>query len=65
MRWYQDTKSITVSGDRKNEIEEKLIWLALVSEQVKNSNHEGEVVDDHYSEVLMLIKIRQMLINCP
>jgi hypothetical protein len=51
MRWYQDTKSITLSGDRKNEIKEKLISLALVSKQVKNSNHEGEVVDDHYSEV--------------
>ena len=56
MRWYQDTKSITLSGDRKNEIKEKLISLAFVSEQVKNSNHKGEVADDHYSEVWMLIK---------
>ena len=47
----RQVQSITLSGDRKNEIKEKLISLALVSEQVKNFNHEGEVVDDHYSEV--------------
>ena len=49
MRWYQDTKSITLNGERKNEIKEKLISLALVSKQVKDSVHEAGVVDDQYS----------------
>ena len=28
MRWYQDFKSITLSGELKDEIKEKLILLA-------------------------------------
>ena len=49
MRWYQDTKSITLNGERKNEIKEKLTSLALVSKQVKDSVHEARVFDDLYS----------------
>ena len=51
MRWYQDSKSITLNGDRKDEIKEKLISLALVANQVKNTAHDGGVVDDQYSQV--------------
>ena len=51
MRWYQDSKSITLNGERKNEIKEKLISLALVSKQVKNCVHEGGVVDDEHNQV--------------
>ena len=51
MRWYQDTRSITLNGDRKDEIKEKLISLALVAKQVKNPPHDGGVADDQYSQV--------------
>ena len=51
MIWYQDSKSITLNGDRKDEITEKLISLALVAKQVKNPAHDGRVVDDQYSQV--------------
>lgn len=51
MRWYQDSKSITLNGDRKDEIKEKLISLAIVAKQVKNPVHDGGVVDDQYSQV--------------
>ena len=51
MRWYQDTRSLTLNGDSKDEIKEKLISLALVAKQVKNPAHDGGVVDDQYSQV--------------
>ena len=51
MRWYQDTRSITLNGERKNEIKEKLFSLALVSKQVKDSVYEAGDVDDQYSQV--------------
>jgi hypothetical protein len=51
MRWYQDSKSITLSGELKDEIKEKLILLASVTEQVKNSEHKSGVDDGHCYEV--------------
>ena len=48
LRWYQDSKSITLNGARKDEIKEKLISLALVAKQVKNPTHDGGV-DNQYT----------------
>ena len=48
---YQDSKSITLSGELKDEIKEKLILLASVTEQVKNSEHKSGVDDGHCYEV--------------
>jgi hypothetical protein len=34
MKWYQDSKCITLSGELKDEIKENLILLASVTEQL-------------------------------
>ena len=35
-RWYPDTQTITINGKLKNEIEERLNFMALVSERLAN-----------------------------
>ena len=42
---------MTLNGDHKDEIKEKLILLALVAKQVQNLAHDGGVVDNQYSQV--------------
>ena len=45
LRWYEDTKSITLNGKLKDEITAKLLSLAKISEELK-TNTENEVPED-------------------
>ena len=45
LRWYDDTKSITLSRKLKDEIKVKLLSLAKISGELKTST-ENEVSDD-------------------
>ena len=42
LRWYPETKSITISGKLKDEIKEKLISLSTISRQLANTESENE-----------------------
>ena len=64
MRWYQDSKSITLSGELKDEIKEKLILLASVTEQVTILNIKAELMTAIATKYMQIL-ISLMLVNCP
>ena len=47
IRWYPDTKSITLSGTLKEEIKAKLESLASVSKSLANAEDHNKIADDH------------------
>ncbi|CAB3985231.1 Hypothetical predicted protein [Paramuricea clavata] len=47
LRWYPDTKSITLSGTLKEEIKAKLESLASVSKSLANAEDHNKIADDH------------------
>ena len=43
LRWYFDSKSITLNGELKDQIKEQLISLASIAKELDNSNHNDEI----------------------
>ena len=43
LRWYSDSKSITLNGELKDHIKEQLISLASIAKELDNSNHNDEI----------------------
>ena len=43
LRWYSDSKSITLNGELKDQIKEQLISLASIAKELDNSNHNDEI----------------------
>ena len=43
LRWYSDSKSITLNRELKDQIKEQLISLASVAKELDNCNHNDEI----------------------
>lgn len=43
LRWYSDSKSITLNGELKDQIKEQLISLASIAKELDNRNHNDEI----------------------
>lgn len=58
IRWYTNAQTITVSGNRKDEIEEKLNSLASISKKLANTEDHTEFAEQsesHIEEVKIIL----------
>ena len=50
LRWYEETKSITVNGKLKDDIREKLLSLSKIAVELTRQENDSEAIKDGHAE---------------